>query len=672
MRVRRRSLLLLALALRCFAPAPATAAGWSTERAGDVLWLREPSGERFFSIGVNVVDGEPDREPRRGRLQYRYSHGHASPEAWVESTRARLQSWGFNTIGGWSRRETSFGMPFTPVLSFGQQVNAIWGDPFDPQTPRRMEQEARHKVARHPEGPLRIGFFTDNEIGWWNAPLLLWFLKQEPENHTRQRLLAFLAERYPDFAAFRRDFVVPPEITSFEALAKQPVAALLAAGGDGAKTLRAWTRIVVGRYYESAAAAVHAAAPGALVLGDRLPIYWDEDALRAAAKHVDVLAVNYDVATPGGWVAPYFFEGLRDAAPVPILVSEWFFASRENRSGNSNQGQLMTVATQAARAEGAPAAARRFAGFPNVAGLHWFQLSDQPPGGRSDGEDYSHGLVDVRDEPYEGFTTALGAANRALPALHAAARWQEPPPAGEPIAIPKATPASAGGAGSLDTWDLGATRLLFPRGAQDVPFADVHLAWTEEALLVAVLGQDFFDLSLYEQDPVPLDDTLTLHLIVSRRAAVGREAARRRVAVHFEPTRLAQPPDYPPSEHRVQYYAPKGTVVEGGVETPDARIAARRLRAIAPRVDAIVVVPRDLLGLSTALPGEPIKLEVAMVGFLRGRSFTLSGRPLAEALASEPTRAATLAPREGEAPFVGAPLPPTPEPARDGPRASAR
>ncbi|MCJ7627483.1 MAG: hypothetical protein MUO50_03745, partial [Longimicrobiales bacterium] len=112
--------------------------------------------------------------------------------------------------------------------------------------------------------------------------------------------------------------------------------------------------------------AVRKADPTALVLGDRLPIYWDEDALRAVGSHVDVLSVNYDVATPGGWVAPYFFEGLRDLVPAPVLVSEWFFASRENRTGNANRGQLMTVATQAERARGAAAAARRFAGFPNV------------------------------------------------------------------------------------------------------------------------------------------------------------------------------------------------------------------------------------------------------------------------------------------------------------------
>lgn len=635
------------------APGGAFASGWTTERDGDVQWLGRPDGTRFFSIGVNVVDAEPDRPPRRGATQYRFAPAHASPERWVEATRERLLAWGFNTLGGWSRREAEFGLPFTPVLAFGQHVNAIWGDPFDPATPVRMLEEARRRVSRHPAGPLLIGYFTDNEIGWWNAPILVWFLEREPTNATRKRLVSFLRERYPSFDAFRRDFVLPAAIDSFDVLERTPVSVRLAAGGDGARTLRAWTPIVVERYYASAAAAVREAAPGALVLGDRLPIYWDEDALRAAAKHVDVLAVNHDVATPGGWVAPYFFEGLRDAVPRPILVSEWFFAARENRSGNANRGQLMTVETQAERARGAATAARRFAGFPNVAGLHWFQLSDQPPGGRADGEDYSHGLVDVNDVPYEEFTRTIGEANRALPALHAAARFDPPPDPLVPLAIERATDASKDGDGPLDAWDLAATRLRFPRGGEgrDIPFADVHLAWTEDALLVAVLGQDFFDLDLYARDPVPISDTLALHLVVSRG-----DAPAKRVTIHFEPERVSQSPDFPPSEHHVEVYMPHGyAVAPDGTATREPTIRTRRFRAIAPRFDGAIRVPRALLGLGDAVAGEPLRLEVAIVGFLRGRSFTLSGRPAARALVEPPELRATFAPTDGEPPPAGAP-----------------
>ena len=634
----RQTLVALALAAGLVPAAAGAGERWRTDRDHETWWLRRPDGARFFSIGVNVVDAEPERAPRRGTLQYGWSPAYASPQAWVEATRGRLLAWGFNTLGGWSRRESEFEMPYTPVLSFGQQVNAIWGDPFDPNTPQRMQDEARRRVARHPGGPLRIGYYTDNEIGWWNAPLLLWFLQQDPANHTRQRLLAFLRERYPDFATFRRDFVVPEDVDSFDALARRPVRVTLAAGGDSARVLRAWTAVVVARYYEMAEQAVRSADPDALVLGDRLPIYWDEDALRAIGEHVDVLAVNHDVATPGGWVAPYFFEGLRDLVPAPVLVSEWFFASRENRTGNANRGQLMTVSTQAERVRGATAAARRFAGFPNVVGLHWFQLADQPPGGRSDGEDYSHGLVDVKGAPYEAFTEALAAANRALPALHEEARWEAPLAPGVSLRIPRAHVRDV--EAPLDEWDLAASRLHFPRGGPglDVPFADVHLAWTQEALLVAAIGQDFFDLDLYERGEIAAGDALSLHVLVAAASADGSRQ-RRHVAIRFLPTRLRQAPDYPPSEHDVEVYVPEGVVfpTDVGPAVREPRIRTRRLRAIAPRFDAVIEIPRTLLGLDSAGPTGPIEIEVAVQGFLRGRAFTLSGRPFARALSEPPS-----------------------------------
>lgn len=622
----------------------ASATHWSVDREAGVWWLHRPDGERFFSIGVNVVDAEPDRAPRRGTLQYRWSPAYPSPEAWVAATRGRLLAWGFNTLGGWARREAAFELPYTSVLSFGQEVNAVWGDPFDPATPQRMAREARRRVGQHPGGPLRIGYFTDNEIGWWNAPLLLWYLRQDPANHTRQRAIAFLRERYSSFSALRRDFVVPDDIDSFDGLARRAVPVRIASGGGAAPVLRAWTTRLVARYYEMAEQAVRDADPEALVLGDRLPIYWDEDALRAIGRHVDVLAVNYDVATPGGWVAPYFFEGLRDLVSAPVLVSEWFFASRENRTGNANRGQLMTVETQAERARGAAAAARRFAGFPNVVGLHWFQLADQPPGGRSDGEDYSHGLVDVRDAPYEGFTAMFAEVNRTLPALHAAARWEPPADPGAPIVIPRAP--AGGEAAPLDDWDLSSTRLRFPRGRPglDVPFADVHLAWTASSLLIATMGQDFFDLDLYEREVVAAEDALSLHLLVSPAAADGARDVRH-VVIRFLPERLQQPPDFPPSEHHVEVYVPRGEAVASGAGTAlrEPPIRSRRLRAIAPRFDAMIEIPWSLLGLDAAAPGTTVEIEVAVQGFLRGRAFTLSGRPFARAIADPPSVPASFA-----------------------------
>ena len=97
------------------------------------------------------------------------------------------------------------------------------------------------------------------------------------------------------------------------------------------------------RYYKLMHDGLRAADPEALIFSDRLPIYYSQDAVRAMAPYVDVIAVNYNLDGPDGWLARYFFDGLAALAGKPILISEFFCAAIENRSGNKNAGHLLTV-----------------------------------------------------------------------------------------------------------------------------------------------------------------------------------------------------------------------------------------------------------------------------------------------------------------------------------------
>ena len=64
------------------------------------------------------------------------------------------------------------------------------------------------------------------------------------------------------------------------------------------------------------------------------------------------------------------------------------------------------------------------AAHPAVIGTHWFQWIDQPATGRSDGENYNIGLVDVTDRPYREMVEALRETHRRLFKIHSG---QEPP-----------------------------------------------------------------------------------------------------------------------------------------------------------------------------------------------------------------------------------------------------
>ena len=84
-------------------------------------------------------------------------------------------------------------------------------------------------------------------------------------------------------------------------------------GGHGSAVRCAAGRGIVAEHYYALAArgASTRPIPTRSIFGDRLPIYYDPAAMRAEAPHVDAIAINYNVDSPEGWIAPYFFDGLR-------------------------------------------------------------------------------------------------------------------------------------------------------------------------------------------------------------------------------------------------------------------------------------------------------------------------------------------------------------------------
>jgi len=234
------------------------------------------------------------------------------------------------------------------------------------------------------------------------------FYSAKPANSfTKQRWVELVSRHYTgDWSRFAADFLPPAGVASWEALLATTERTRMRPGGAGINVVREWTGIVADHYYTLAERAIRAADPDALYFGDRLPIYYDPAAVRAMAPHVDAIAANYNVDSGDGWIADYFFDGLRRlSGGKPVLISEWFFAACENRTGNRNNGHLMTVATQNERGIGAAAATLNFAAIPEIVGAHWFQYYDHPKGGRPDGEDYDFGLVDINDRPYQRLTS---------------------------------------------------------------------------------------------------------------------------------------------------------------------------------------------------------------------------------------------------------------------------
>lgn len=606
------------------AEAPSTR--WSLVSEHGVSWLVTPCGQRFFSLGVNALDGGyPDRT-KDGKVWYSWTAFDPTRAQWVEATRRRLGEWGFNSAGGWSLPPQVLRLPTVIDLELGRQAQFHWFDPFAPATATRMMALARRLVAPYRDSPYRIGYFSDNEVGWWAGALFVFYSMKPAGSATKQRWVEALRQHYAgDWARFTADFLPPAGVGSWAQLLAATGMTRMRPGGGGIHAVREWTGIVARHYYALAAKAIHMADPDALYFGDRLPIYYDPAAVRAMAPYVDAIATNYNVDSSDGWVAPYYFDGLRKlSGGKPVLVSEWFFAAMHNRTGNRNNGHLMTVDTQAERAAGAAAATENFAAIPEIVGAHWFQYYDHPKGGRADGEDYDFGLVDINNQPYRRLTEALSVANRRALAIHQEAATPEASWA-RVVTVPHANVMLS--ARSLSDWPKPAS-LLPPLSASPgtVDFGEAYLSWSRRGLQLATIGQDYFDLDLLAYNgPFPLEEAYRVEL------GVDLGAGPRRFTLFFIPPKT-KIHDYPEMAAELCVGPARRAIAQGC--TPVAGGKAVYFGADQPRITAEARIPWSALGVADPPVGTPLRVEVAITSWDGDRWMSLSGRAPAAALSN--------------------------------------
>src|SRR5580704_4035059 len=109
-----------------FAAAPSTR--WSLATENGVSWLVTPCGERFFSVGVNVLDGGNSEHAKVGKAYSGYSWEAFAPtlQDWAAETRRRLHSWGVNSAGGWALPPQVLELPTVINLELGRLARFHW------------------------------------------------------------------------------------------------------------------------------------------------------------------------------------------------------------------------------------------------------------------------------------------------------------------------------------------------------------------------------------------------------------------------------------------------------------------------------------------------------------------------------------------------------------------
>ena len=175
------------------ASAPTPVPGFSIQVQDGSAWLVRPDGKRFFSLGVCCVDmgTAPHRFTQTNPSYAAWQH-YATSNRWAETTLKRLKSWGFTTLGGWSdfltlRQAPDMDMALAPVLHIGSTAGAPWWDMWDAKVTGRMDQVAREQIMGLRDDPHLLGYYSDNEMGWWNAALFRMTLQHTPTSGQRQQ-----------------------------------------------------------------------------------------------------------------------------------------------------------------------------------------------------------------------------------------------------------------------------------------------------------------------------------------------------------------------------------------------------------------------------------------------------------------------------------------------------
>ena len=427
-----------------------------TARHHGKWWLVTPNGHLFFSLGMNAVSvGESDTVVERREQMFRWlpapgdplaAHygvsDHTAPigvkikflqgrtfqfhtanlvrkygrdwfEQWKSITLARLQAWGFNTIGNWSdpRVYDEDRMPYTATLEIRGAVAEIpsasdyWrrmADPFDPAFAEAVDHSVQ-AGTRCSNDPWCLGYFVDNELPWGTATdergrygLALGALSLGANSPAKQAIVDQVEQRYAGIDDFNKAWNL--HLADWRQFLEQP----FKFDGNFSNAMREdmgkFVRTLADRYFRTIRDALKKRDPNHLYLGSRFAGYTPES-VEACAEFCDVISFNIYQAK----VERAEWQFLDDLGK-PVIIGEFHMGATDR--GMFHPG-LVSTPNQAARADGFMDYVRSVLDNPMFVGCHYFEYNDEPVTGRSiDGENYGIGFTDVVDGPYPEMVAA--------------------------------------------------------------------------------------------------------------------------------------------------------------------------------------------------------------------------------------------------------------------------
>jgi hypothetical protein len=286
-------------------------------------WLVRPDGTPMFYRGVCALwmpDDYKGQQAARFRRNWEQANGNDTAK-FVAHCFGILADRGFNALGEWSTQQFwNRGWPFTVLIHVREireasNIDSKLPDVFDPAWRTAYENRCRETCAPLAASKDLIGYYVDNEGGWYTArrdfvwgqdngpmidrnvlgmePLLLQiFLAADPKHPGHQAAWDWVLARHGgDVAAVARawgaDFASPAQLR--EQTARQLVFASRGYREDHEAFAAHYTRT----YFRFTAEAIRRYDPNHLLLGPRFGGTPGDEVLRAIdRRHVDVLSWN--------------------------------------------------------------------------------------------------------------------------------------------------------------------------------------------------------------------------------------------------------------------------------------------------------------------------------------------------------------------------------------------
>ncbi len=366
-------------------------------------WLVDPDGHLFFSTGVDSIHHhEPTLVKGREQLfaslppgtgdradfydaNVRLRYGEETfAGSWKAKTEQRLKSWGFNTLANWAD-PALFEKPAIPfVTTVGVRFPKNWQgypDAYSQEFVRAAEESALAQCLRFRNETYLIGYFIGNEPHWHERnPIEL--ILGDPESSATQTFVRNFLKEKGDTPASRDEL------------------------------LETLTR----HYFQVVCDAIRKADANHMILGIRWASTPTLDSVLRANDVFDIFSINiYRMEVP-----PEQIQHIYDLVKKPVIIGEFHFGAVDRGYAPS----LVAVKDQHERGVAYQYYVEHAAALPALVGTAYFQMTEQPVTGRSDGENYNFGIVNQLDIPYADMVSFVRATSRRVYAVHAG---KEPP-----------------------------------------------------------------------------------------------------------------------------------------------------------------------------------------------------------------------------------------------------